>query len=174
VAELSVHSVIDDEQWEFVRPLLPGPHQPPADRPVNSRAVLAAIVCVVTTGTAWQDLPDVFGVTPAAAQRRFDGWTDADRWRQLAVAGTDTPHARWAARVAYAAIDRAGKRAPGWPDPYPHAIPDEVVYEPEPELLGGQRPHGELGPEATRSDHRPSAQDYTEAHDALNRHHDTS
>jgi transposase len=166
VAELSIQSVINDELWEFLGPLLPN---------LNSRAMLAAIVYAVTTDTPWGDLPDEFGVTPRGAERRFNAWTDADLWRQLAVAATDTPHAQWVHAVSIAAIDRAGTRARGWPDPYPKPIPPEVVDEP----LGAEPaepapPAAELAPEPTRSDYRPDVDEYDEAQRAMNRHDGTT
>jgi transposase len=161
VAELSIQAMINDDRWVFVDPLLPSRRRRPrADGQIGPRAVLAAIVYAVTTKTSWEDLPDEFGVTPATAQRRFGAWTDVDLWRQLAVAASGTPHARWARTVADAAIHRAGNRAHGYPDPYPKGIPDEVD---EPTCIEPSEP--ELPPRHTR----PSTDEFTEARRAMNR-----
>jgi transposase len=166
VAELSVQSVINDERWEFLGPLLPN---------LNPRAVLAAIVYAVTTDTPWEDIPEVFGVMPSTAQRRFGAWTDADLWRQLAVAATDTPHAQWVGAVAVAAIDRAGNRARGWPDPYPEPIAPEVVDRSDgAEPAERTSPGAELAPEPTKSYYQPGADEYGEAQRAMNRHDGTA
>jgi transposase len=166
VAELSIQAVINDDRWAFVGPLLPNRRRrPPADQQNSPRAVLAAIVYAVTTETHWEDIPDVFGVTPSTAQGRFGAWTDADLWRQLAVAAIDTPHARWACTVADAAIHRAGNRAVGWPDPYPDDIPDEVD-----EHTCGEPSEPVPPPRRTL----PSANEYAEARHAMNRHDGTA
>jgi transposase len=49
----------------------------------NPRAVLAAIVYVLTTGCAWRHVPPGFGVSTATAHRRFISWTEAGLWRRL-------------------------------------------------------------------------------------------
>jgi transposase len=153
--------MINDDRWAFVDPLLPSRRRrPPADGQMSPRAVLAAIIYAVTTDTPWEDLPDEFGVTPSAAQRRFGAWTDADLWRQLAVAATDTPHAQWARTVADAAIHRAGNRAHGWPNPYPKDIPDEVE---EPTCT---EPSESMPPPRRTV---PSADEFAEARRAMNR-----
>jgi transposase len=115
--ELASESVITDEQWALVAPLLPR-RRAPAARPANvdDRAVLAAIVHAVTTRTPWDAVPDVFGMASSTAYRRFRSWTDADLWRRLLRAANGTDHALWAVSVAFAAIGRAGSRALGWPN----------------------------------------------------------
>src|SRR5512142_3091469 len=43
----------------------------------------AAMVFVLTSGSAWRHLPPVFAVSPATAHRRFVAWTQAGLWRRL-------------------------------------------------------------------------------------------
>src|SRR5512138_2522971 len=56
---------------------------------IDSRAVLAAMVYVLTTGCAWRHLPAGFGVAVPTAHRRFAGWTRAGFWRRLHTAALD-------------------------------------------------------------------------------------
>lgn len=49
----------------------------------DDRAVLTAIVFVLTSGCAWCYLPPSFVVTAPTAHRRFSVWTRAGLWRQL-------------------------------------------------------------------------------------------
>jgi transposase len=154
MAELGIRSVINDDRWAFVGPLLPNRRRRPPD---DLRAELAAVVCAVATNAPWNDLPEVFGVLPSTAQRRFFDWTDADLWRRLAVAAIDTPHAKWARTVADAAIHRASRRTHGYPNPY---IPDEVE---EPTCAEP----AETEPLSRRT--RPTTDEFTEARRAMNR-----
>jgi transposase len=48
-----------------------------------ARAVFTAIVCVLTSGCAWRDLPPSFEVPFQTAHRRFSQWTAAGLWREL-------------------------------------------------------------------------------------------
>jgi transposase len=161
VAEHSIHAMINDDRWAFVEPLLPHRgRRNPTDGQVSLRTVLAAIVYAVTTGTPWEDLPYDFGVTPSTAERWFDAWTDDDLWRQLAVAATGTPYAQWACTVADAAIHRADHRAHGYPDPYPKSLPDEIN---EPTCVVP------TGPEPPPRRTRPTANEFAEARQAMNR-----
>jgi transposase len=165
VAEPSAESVINDERWAFVQPWLPPWKRRKADGLLSTRAVLAAVVYVVTADIRWGDLPLVFEVTPEAARYRFQVWTDADLWRRLAVAAISTPHERWGRTVADAAIHRAGTRAVGYPQSYPTAMPELVD---EPTCTEPPRP----APPPRRTLH--SADEYTEARDAMNRPDNTA
>jgi transposase len=162
--------MINDDRWVFVESLLPQRRpRTTTTRKTDPRAALAAVVYAVTTDTKWQDLPDVFGVAPSAAQRRFWTWTDADVWRRLAVAAIATPHARWARNDADAAIYRAGYRAHGFPAPEPDAdLPDD---EPAAELVDDGP--AEYEPPRPRRYVQYSTDEYAVARDAMNRHDDS-
>jgi transposase len=163
VAELCIQSVINDERWAFVKPLLPTPRRPQlAHRRVDPRAAFAAVVYGVLTDTAWYQIPSVFGISRSTVNRHFLTYTDADLWRKLAVAAVDTPHATLALTVADAAIRRAGHHAPGCPHPEPVAeqpTDDEPAAADEP---------------ARRRYVRYSTDDYDIAREALNRHDGTA
>ncbi|MDQ0945735.1 transposase [Streptomyces sp. V1I1] len=48
-----------------------------------TRAGLAAIVFVATTGCTWRQLPSVFGPSGPTAYRRFTEWSHARVWGKL-------------------------------------------------------------------------------------------
>ena len=81
-----------DGLWEIVQPLIPPSpvrRQGGGRARVYDRAVLSAIVFVLTSGCAWRHLPPTFGVTPPTAHRRFQEWTEAGPWPRLHVAVLD-------------------------------------------------------------------------------------
>lgn len=166
MAEPSAESMINDERWALVEPWLPPWKGRKADGRLSARAVLAAVVYVVTADIPWGDLPLAFEVTPEAARYRFQAWTDADLWRRLAVAAISTPHERWGRTVADAAIRRAGTRAVGYPEPHPAGPVPELVDEP---ICTETAP-----PASPPRRTLPSADEYTEARDAMNRPDDTA
>jgi transposase len=111
--------LVPDGLWELVAPLLPGFKFRPqggGTAPVDERAAFAAVVYVLTSGCAWQLLPDSFGVSPATAHRRFTAWTRAGVWRRLHRAVLDELGARgevdWTSAIVDAASVRANKGAP--------------------------------------------------------------
>jgi len=78
---------------------------------VDDRAVFTAIVFVLTSGCAWRYLPPSFGVTVAAAHRRFTDWTKAGAGRQRAVLAELCSHGLigWSRAVLDGASVRAKK-----------------------------------------------------------------
>ena len=102
--------------WELVEPLLPSF----APRPqgggtalLDERAVLTAVVYVLTSRCAWRHLPTTFGVSPATAHRQFTVWTKAGVWRRLHRAVLDELTAcgelDWTSVIVDAASVRAKK-----------------------------------------------------------------
>ncbi|MFF8911112.1 transposase [Streptomyces olivaceoviridis] len=95
-------SLVPDELWELVAPLLPtfaARPQGGGTAPRDERAVFTAVVYVLTSGCAWRHLPPTFGTSSATAHRRFTAWTEVGLWRRLhrAVAAKptgDTDHRR--------------------------------------------------------------------------------
>jgi transposase len=140
----TVGGLINDGLWGFLYPLLPTPHHKGERDAVRQRAVAAAVVYAVTTETPWENIPEVFGVGPSTARRRFLSWTDADLWRKLRMAAVATPHAGWAREVADAATTRAGNRAHGHDTPTDTRPTDPATDG----ATGGTDPHA--GPTAPR------------------------
>ncbi|CAL9488926.1 hypothetical protein SUDANB126_03199 [Streptomyces sp. enrichment culture] len=115
--------LVTDELWALTEPLLPAfapRRQGGGTAPVDERAVLTAVVYVLTSGCAWRLLPPWLEVSPATAHRRFTAWTKAGVWRRLyraAVRGglAGPGESDWAAVIADAAALRAGRGARGGP-----------------------------------------------------------
>ncbi len=67
-------TLLPDGLWEIVEPLLPLQAERPqggGTRYRDDRAVVTAIVDVLTAGGAWRHLPAEFGVSKATVHRRF-------------------------------------------------------------------------------------------------------
>lgn len=78
--------LVPDELWVLAQPLIPGFVPRPqggGTAPADDRAVLTAIVYVLTSGCGWRELPPSFGVSFQTAHRRFGQWTRAGVWRRL-------------------------------------------------------------------------------------------
>lgn len=106
--------LVPDELWELVAPLLPSFAARPqggGTAPRDERAVITAVVYVLTSGCAWRYLPESFGVSPATAHRRFSAWTEAGLWRRLHRAVLDELGARGELDWTSAIVDAASVRA---------------------------------------------------------------
>lgn len=88
-----VCDLIPDPLWEQVEPLLPHPprrRRYPGRRRADDRAVLAGIVFVLGTGTAWNQLPlGVCGYSGVTCWRRLREWTEAGAWPALSALLTE-------------------------------------------------------------------------------------
>ncbi len=112
-ADLS-QRLVPDDLWELVAPLLPSFKSRPqggGTAPRDERAVLTAVVYVLTSGCAWRHLPETFGVSPATAHRRFTARTEAGLWRRLHRAVLDELGARGELDWTSAIVDAASVRA---------------------------------------------------------------
>ncbi|WP_374120765.1 transposase [Streptomyces sp. AN091965] len=82
------HRLVRDELRSSADPLLPFFYSTRPSggvtAPVDERAMCTAVVCVLTSGCAWRQLPEIFGVSPDRALRRCTAWAEATSvWRQL-------------------------------------------------------------------------------------------
>lgn len=78
--------LVPDGLWELAEPLIPRQQVRRQGGRTRERDVwmaFAAMVFVLTSGSAWRHLPPVFAVSPATAHRRFVAWTQAGLWRRL-------------------------------------------------------------------------------------------
>jgi transposase len=79
--------LVDDELWELIAPLLPRcprRHRYPGRRRFDDRQVLNGILFVLTTGIAWQRLPQELGFgSGMTCWRRLRDWQQAGVWQQL-------------------------------------------------------------------------------------------
>jgi transposase len=78
---------VDDELWELIAPLLPPRtrrYRYPGRRRLDDRKVLNGILFVLTTGIAWQRLPQELGFgSGMTCWRRLRDWQKAGVWQQL-------------------------------------------------------------------------------------------
>lgn len=103
-----------DELWALAQPLIPGfdaRRQGGGTAPVDDRAVLTAIVFVLTSGCAWRCLPPSFGVTVPTAHRRFSDWTKTGLWPRLHRAVLDELGSQDMIDWSRAVLDGASVRA---------------------------------------------------------------
>jgi transposase len=79
--------LVDDELWELIAPLLPRcprRYRYPGRRRFDDRQVLNGILFVLTTGIAWQRLPQELGFgSGMTCWRRLRDWQQAGVWQQL-------------------------------------------------------------------------------------------
>lgn len=122
--------LVPDELWELVAPLLPllsARRQGAGTAPRDERAVFAAVACVLTSGCAWQHLPETFGVSPATAHRRFTARTTAGVRRRPHRKVLGEPGARdepdWTSAIVDTVSARAGR---GLADPPQSGRPRQV------------------------------------------------
>jgi transposase len=66
-------TVLSDEQWERVAPLLPGKKGDRGRSGKDNRRFLEAVLWIVRTGSPWRDLPESFG-------NWFSVWKRFRRW----------------------------------------------------------------------------------------------
>jgi transposase len=85
---------LTDQQWAFIRPLLPPPARTGRPR-ADDRRTIEAILYVLITGCRWQDLPREYGA-PTTAWDRLKRWGEAGVWERI-----------W--RAALAALDQQGQ-----------------------------------------------------------------
>ena len=75
-----------DELWDEIADLFPKHVQSPEGgrHPKENRLVLTAILFVLKTGVAWEDLPlDAFGCSYKTCVWRLKEWTDLGLWQQI-------------------------------------------------------------------------------------------
>lgn len=74
-------SLLTDEQWNVIKPLLP--KQGNKGRPrANDRKVIEGILYVLRAGCRWKDLPTGF-CSPITAWRRLKRWEEDGTWERL-------------------------------------------------------------------------------------------
>ena len=80
-------SLLDDDLWEIVRPLLPPPKPRrfrfPGRKPVDNRVCLNGILFVLKTGIPWEDLPPEMGCCGMTCWNRLHDWQEAGVWEEV-------------------------------------------------------------------------------------------
>ena len=72
-----VEKVCPESLWHLAQPLLPEHpkrHQGGGRKRIDDRVALAAILYVLDTGCAWDELPGSFPISSKSAHRRFAEW----------------------------------------------------------------------------------------------------
>lgn len=85
---------LTDQQWAFIRQLLPPPARTGRPR-ADDRRTIEGILYVLITGCRWQDLPREYGA-PTTAWERLKRWGEEGVWERI-----------W--RAALAALDQQGR-----------------------------------------------------------------
>jgi transposase len=76
-----VTTLISDDLWNLIAPLLPPLAKPKGGRPrVPDRACLRGIVFVLRSGIPWEMLPKELGCSGMTCWRRLRDWQDAGIW----------------------------------------------------------------------------------------------
>jgi len=85
---------VSEQQWAFIRPLLPPPARTGRPRAIDRRT-LEGILYILVTGSRWQDLPREYGA-PTTVWRLLKRWGEMGIWEHI-----------W--RAALAHLDQAGQ-----------------------------------------------------------------
>jgi len=72
---------LTDEQWEFIKPLLPPSANTGRPRAEDRRTV-NAILYILKTGCSWIDLPSKYG-DDVTAWRRLKRWEQQSVWKNI-------------------------------------------------------------------------------------------
>lgn len=72
---------LSDEQWEFIKPVIPPSAKTGRPR-ADDRRTVNAILYVLTTGCRWMDLPKKYG-SDSTAHDRLKMWARNDVWKNI-------------------------------------------------------------------------------------------
>ncbi len=81
---------LTDEQWQQIKPHLPGQRGDAGRTAGNNRRFVDAVLWIVRTGSPWRDLPDGFGPW-YSVYTRFWRWSRAGVWESFFKALADDP-----------------------------------------------------------------------------------
>jgi len=129
-----VRLVLSDEQWSRIEPHCLGKHclgkpSDPGRSGMNNRMFMEAVLWKARTGSAWRDLPDVFGKWNTIF-KRFNDWSAKGVFERIFKALSDEPDMEYAMMDAMIVpVHRYGLR----PQKGGHKI----------RLLAGQREDGQ-------------------------------
>ena len=84
---------ISDEDYERIKPLLPGKPGDLGRNADNNRRFINAVLWIARTGAPWDDLPERYGKANTAFQR-FNRWAKKGRWQGIFEALQD-PDLEW-------------------------------------------------------------------------------
>ena len=81
-------SLVNDELWKLIQPLLPPPkprrQRYPGRKPLSDRRVLTGVVFVLKSGIPWEMLPQEMGCgSGMTCWRRLRDWQESGVWQRL-------------------------------------------------------------------------------------------
>ena len=77
-----LRTILRDDQWERIAPLLQGRPGDSGRRGVDNRRFVEAVLWVARTGCPWRDLPEEFG-SWNSVYVRFARWSDKQVWQRV-------------------------------------------------------------------------------------------
>lgn len=75
-------TLLSDEQWQRIAPLLPGKAGDPGRTGANNRLFIEAVLWIVRVGAPWRDLPPHFGKWNSV-WKRFRRWAEKGVFERL-------------------------------------------------------------------------------------------
>ena len=81
-------NLVNNEQWELISPLLPGPRRMGRPR-ADDRQTLNGIMWVLRSGARWKDLPGRYG-SSSTCHRRLQEWEEQGVWEHIRLAFLST------------------------------------------------------------------------------------
>ena len=77
-------SLLTEEQWQKIGPLLPKykPSPKGGRKPIENRPVFEGILWVLRSGARWKDLPDRYP-SPSTCWRRLRDWEEQGVWLKI-------------------------------------------------------------------------------------------
>lgn len=115
-------SLLTDEQWAIIEPLLPPPQGSPrgGPKPLPNRPVFEGILWVLRSGARWKDLPGEYP-SPSTCWRRLRDWEEQGiwlrAWRALLAELDEQQHLGWEEVFTDAMFSPAKKGAHAWEKP---------------------------------------------------------
>lgn len=94
---------LTDEQWSFIRPLLP-PQPIVGRKRADDRKTINGIRYVLATGCRWHDMPDCYGAHQTA-WRRHKIWSEEGVWKRILSALQEYAYAQGELDLDTVAVD---------------------------------------------------------------------
>jgi len=85
-----IRTLLSDDQWERIAPLIPGKPGDPGRHGADNRGFVEATLWIARTGSPWRDLPSEFGNWNTAFQR-FRRWATKGIYESLFKTLSDDP-----------------------------------------------------------------------------------
>ena len=115
-------TLLTDEQWTIIEPLLPPPKgsRRGGPKPLPNRPVFEGILWVLRSGARWKDLPQEYP-SPSTCWRRLRAWEETgvweQAWRTLLAQLDQQQHLGWEEVFTDATFSPAKKGVPRWAKP---------------------------------------------------------